>query len=49
MNSINFYYNNKKMDQALVFWEKYFRSQTEVTWDELASSFSKFILDYGNI
>jgi hypothetical protein len=40
---------NYKMDQALVFWEKYFKSQTEVTWDELASSFSQFILEYGNL
>jgi hypothetical protein len=32
-----------------VFWDKYFRYQQEVTWDEFAEAFTKLLLDYGKI
>jgi hypothetical protein len=37
------------MEQGLVFWDKYFRYQQEVTWDEFAEAFTKLLLDYGKI
>jgi hypothetical protein len=37
------------MDQGLVFWDKYFKSQIEVTWDEFATAFSHLLLEYGKI
>ena len=37
------------MDQGLIFWGKYFKSQMEVTWDEFAIAFSALLVDYGKI
>lgn len=37
------------MESGLIFWEKYFKAQLEVTWDEFARAFSKLLLDYGKI
>ena len=32
-----------------MFWEKYFKAQQDVTWDEFATAFTRLMLDFGKI